>query len=280
MRIFRTTQGIVIESDGQYFLSASNDWDSFLNRDDLFQELKKEIQYLHPDGDLQNLLRNKILAPIVSQEVWASGVTYMRSREARMEESKDSGGGDFYAKVYDAERPELFFKATAARTVGPGAEVLIRRDSKWNVPEPELTLCISSSGEIIGYTIGNDMSSRDIEGENPLYLPQAKSYDASAALGPGILVMEAPISPETEISIQIKRTNQVVFENNIQLNRMKRSLPELASWLFRETSFPNGVFLMTGTGIVPPNEFTLAVGDEVFIRIEGIGELMNVVAMR
>lgn len=280
MRIFRTTQGNVIESDGQYFLSASNDWDSFLNRDDLFQELKKEIQYLHPDGDLQNLLRNQILAPIVSQEVWASGVTYLRSREARMEESKDSGGGDFYAKVYDAERPELFFKATAARTVGHGAEVLIRRDSKWNVPEPELTLCISSSGEIIGYTIGNDMSSRDIEGENPLYLPQAKSYDASAALGPGVLVMEAPISPETEISIQIKRTNQVVFENNIQLNRMKRSLPELASWLFRETSFPHGVFLMTGTGIVPPNEFTLAVGDEVYIRIEGIGELMNVVAMR
>ncbi len=280
MRIFRTTQGNVIESDGQYFLSASNDWDSFLNRDDLFQELKKEIQYLHPDGDLQNLLRNQILAPIVSQEVWASGVTYLRSREARMEESKDSGGGDFYAKVYDAERPELFFKATAARTVGHGAEVLIRRDSKWNVPEPELTLCISSSGEIIGYTIGNDMSSRDIEGENPLYLPQAKSYDASAALGPGVLVMEEPISPETVISIQIKRSNQVVFENNIQLNRMKRSLPELASWLFRETSFPSGVFLMTGTGIVPPNEFTLAVGDEVCIRIEGIGELMNVVAMR
>lgn len=280
MRIFRTTQGNVIESDGQYFLSASTNWDSFLNRDDLFQALKAEIQSLSPNGDLATLLSKETLAPIVSQEVWASGVTYLRSREARMEESKDAGGGDFYAKVYDAERPELFFKATAARTVGPGAVVLIRRDSKWNVPEPELTLCMASSGKIIGYTIGNDMSSRDIEGENPLYLPQAKSYDASAALGPGVLVLEEPISPETVISIQIKRGGQVVFENSIQINRMKRQLPELASWLFRETSFPHGVFLMTGTGIVPPNEFTLNVGDEVCISIEGIGELVNVVGMR
>lgn len=280
MRIFRTTQGIVIESDGQYFLSASNNWDNFINRDDLYTAVQNEIQSLRPDGDLQSVLRTAMLAPIVNQEVWASGVTYLRSREARMEESKDSGGGDFYAKVYEADRPELFFKATAARTVGPGAEVLIRRDSKWNVPEPELTLFCSSSGKIVGYTIGNDMSSRDIEGENPLYLPQAKSYDASAALGPCILVLKEPISPETEVSIQIKRGNQVMFENSILLNRMKRQLPELASWLFRETSFPNGVFLMTGTGIVPPNEFTLAVGDEVSIRIEGIGELVNIVAMR
>lgn len=280
MRIFRTTQGIVIESDGQYFLSTSSDWDSFINRDDLFVAVTNEIQSLRPDGDLQTVLRNETLAPIVSQEVWASGVTYLRSREARMEESKDSGGGDFYAKVYEADRPELFFKATAARTVGPGDQVLIRRDSQWNVPEPELTLFCSSSGKIVGYSIGNDMSSRDIEGENPLYLPQAKSYDASAALGPCILVLEEAISLETEVSIQIKRGEQVMFENNILLNRMKRQLPELASWLFRETSFPKGVFLMTGTGIVPPNEFTLAVGDEVSIRIEGIGELTNVVGMR
>jgi 2-dehydro-3-deoxy-D-arabinonate dehydratase len=174
----------------------------------------------------------------------------------------------------------LFFKATAARTVGLGATVLIRRDSQWNVPEPELTLFCTSSGKIVGYTIGNDMSSRDIEGENPLYLPQAKSYDASAALGPCILVMEHPIDPSTEISIQIRRKQQNVFEGSIQINRMKRSLPELASWLFRETSFPQGVFLMTGTGLVPPNEFTLAVGDEIRISIGGIGELVNTVGMK
>lgn len=280
MRIFRSTQGIIIESDGQYFLSSSSHWDSFINRDDLYTAVKNEIQSLRPDGDLQTVLRTETLAPIVNQEVWASGVTYLRSREARMEESKDAGGGDFYARVYEADRPELFFKATAARTVGTGAAVLIRRDSAWNVPEPELTLFCTSSGKIVGYTIGNDMSSRDIEGENPLYLPQAKSYDASAALGPAILVMEEPISAETEISIQIKRGEQVMFENSILLNRMKRQLPELASWLFRETSFPSGVFLMTGTGIVPPNEFTLAVGDEINIRIDGIGELINIVAMR
>jgi 2-dehydro-3-deoxy-D-arabinonate dehydratase len=280
MKIYRTAQGIVIESDGQFFLSTQHNWDNYLNRDNLFQEIAHEIKSLRPDGDLQSLISTQLLAPIQGQEVWASGVTYLRSREARMEESKDSGGGDFYAKVYDAERPELFFKATAARTVGSGQTVLIRRDSKWNVPEPELTLFCTSSGKIVGYTIGNDMSSRDIEGENPLYLPQAKSYDASAALGPCVWVPEIPIALETEISIQIKREVETVFSGNIQLNRMKRNLPELASWLFRETSFPNGVFLMTGTGVVPPNDFTLLVGDEVSIQIAGIGELVNVVGMR
>jgi len=280
MKIYRTSQGIVIESDGQFFLSNNHNWDNYINRDNLYHEVLNEVQSLRPDGDLQSLISTQLQAPINGQEVWASGVTYLRSREARMEESKDSGGGDFYAKVYDADRPELFFKATAARTVGSGEVVLIRRDSKWNVPEPELTLFCTSSGKIVGYTIGNDMSSRDIEGENPLYLPQAKSYDASAALGPCVWVPEHPISLDTEISIQIKREEETVFAGNIQINRMKRNLPELASWLFRETSFPNGVFLMTGTGVVPPNEFTLEVGDVVSIRIEGIGELVNIVGMR
>jgi 2-dehydro-3-deoxy-D-arabinonate dehydratase len=280
MRIFRTTSGIVLEFEGQFFLSTHTDWDAYVNRDDLYSAVQQELQTLTADSSLAAMVSTYTLAPILQQEVWASGVTYLRSREARMEESKDAGGGDFYAKVYEAPRPELFFKATAARTVGLGATVLIRRDSQWNVPEPELTLFCTSSGKIVGYTIGNDMSSRDIEGENPLYLPQAKSYDASAALGPCILVMEHPIDPSTEISIQIRRKQQNVFEGSIRINRMKRSLPELASWLFRETSFPQGVFLMTGTGLVPPNEFTLAVGDEIRISIGGIGELVNTVGMK
>lgn len=280
MRIFRTTQGIVIESDGQYFLSASNNWDSFLNRDDLYQALKAEIQSLSPNGDLATVLSKETLAPIVSQEVWASGVTYLRSREARMEESKDSGGGDFYAKVYDAERPELFFKATAARTVGPGAVVLIRRDSQWNVPEPELTLCMSSSGKIIGYTIGNDMSSRDIEGENLLYLPQAKVYDGSCALGPWIMLgaNEADVRRWT-IGISILRDGRPVFSGETSVGQIKRTFGELTDYLCRSQTFPHGAVLLTGTGVVPPDSFTLQAGDVVEITISGIGRLRNTVAV-
>ena len=201
----------------------------------------------------------------------------MRSREARIEESKDAGGGDFYARVYDAARPELFFKATAYRTVGSGDAVRIRKDSKWNVPEPELTLFICSKGTIEGYTIGNDMSSRDIEGENPLYLPQAKSYDGSAAIGPCLYVPEKPINTDAMIRMEILRNSSPIFSGEISINRMKRNHAELAEYLFRETSFRNGTYLMTGTGIIPPDDFTLNIGDEIRISIDGIGTLNNIV---
>ncbi len=280
MKLYPTSQGIVIEADANYYLSPQKDWDVYINRDDLFDAITAEISTLSPDASLSETIKTDILPPIRQQEVWASGVTYMKSREARMEESKDAGGGDFYARVYDADRPELFFKATAARTVGTGAEVLIRRDSKWNVPEPELTLFATSNGKIVGYTCGNDMSSRDIEGENPLYLPQAKSYDGAAAIGPCLYVPAQPINPDAQISIAIIRNGANVFEGNISINRMKRTHTELIGYLFRETSFPHGVFLMTGTGLVPPNEFTLNVGDEVRITIEHIGTLVNKVSQK
>jgi len=278
MKLYPTSQGIVIEANANYYLSPQKDWDAYINRDDLFDAITAEISTLSPDASLAETIKTDILPPIRQQEVWASGVTYMKSREARMEESKDAGGGDFYARVYDADRPELFFKATAARTVGTGAEVLIRRDSKWNVPEPELTLFATSNGKIVGYTCGNDMSSRDIEGENPLYLAQGKSYGGAAAIGPCLYVPAQPINPDAQISIAIVRNGTNVFEGNISINRMKRTHTELIGYLFRETSFPYGVFLMTGTGLVPPNEFTLNVGDEVRITIEHIGTLVNKVS--
>ncbi len=280
MKVYKTLQGFVIEEDSQYYLSRHIDWDAFINREDLYFEMQKEIQSLRPVEEFKSLIANGLQAPIGSQEVWASGVTYLRSRDARMEEAKNAGGGNFYDRVYEAERPELFFKASAHRVVGSGQGVRIRRDSKWNVPEPELTLFMNSKGQIAGYTIGNDMSSRDIEGENPLYLPQAKTYDKSAAIGPCILILGEPISKETEITLEINRMEINYFTNSIQLSQMKRELPELAEFLFRECSFPNGAFLMTGTGIVPPDHFTLEVGDEIKITIEGIGTLVNTVEMK
>ena len=213
--------------------------------------------------------------PIDRQEVWASGVTYLRSKVARMEESEE--GGDFYDRVYDAERPELFFKSTADRVVGDGGRVRIRRDSTWNVPEPELVLVLSSSGEIVGYTIGNDMSSRSIEGENPLYLPQAKVYDGSCSIGPMILLDDGGDVVRV-IRMSISRDGSTAFEGETSTGQIRRPLTELADYLFREMSFPNGVFLFTGTGIVPPDEFTLRVGDMVEITIDGIGILVNTVA--
>ncbi len=280
MKLYRTQRGIVIESDGALYLSSQTDWDVYVNRDDLFEAMTTERQTLLPDDSLKKTLSTSLLPPIHQQEVWASGVTYLKSREARMDEAKDTGGDAFYARVYDANRPELFFKATAARTVGPGDTVLIRRDSAWNVPEPELTLFATSSGKIVGYTCGNDMSSRDIEGENPLYLPQAKSYDGAAAIGPCLYVPGKPIDPDAQIHIAISRKGETVFDGSIAINRMKRTHTELIGYLFRETTFPQGVFLMTGTGIVPPNEFTLAVGDEVRITIDHIGTLTNTVAQK
>ena len=217
-------------------------------------------------------------APIGTQEVWAAGVTYLRSRTARMEESKDAGGGTFYDKVYNAVRPELFFKGTPHRVAAPGSPVRIRGDSSWNVPEPELTLAINQHGRIFGYTIGNDMSSRDIEGENPLYLPQAKVYDRSTALGPCVLITDEPLPPTTEIAITINRAGAAVFTGSTQISQIKRSFTELAGFLFRDNSFPRGAYLMTGTGVVPPDSFTLRSGDEIRITIEPIGTLVNPVA--
>jgi 2-dehydro-3-deoxy-D-arabinonate dehydratase len=274
MKIYNTSKGIYIENDNKFFIFKDLGFDELINQPNLFTYLKNAIIR---STESQDFDKNSIIAPIVSQEIWASGVTYLRSKTARMEESKDSGGGDFYDRVYDAPRPELFFKATAARTVGPNEHIRIRKDSKWNVPEPELTLFINSSGQIAGYTVGNDVSSRDIEGENPLYLPQAKSYDKSAAIGPCILVLEAPISKETNIKLEILRNHKVVFSQEIKLNQMKRELPELVEYLTRECTFPAGVFLMTGTGIVPPDDFTLSYGDQVNIDIENIGTLTNIV---
>jgi 2-dehydro-3-deoxy-D-arabinonate dehydratase len=219
-----------------------------------------------------------VLAPVGNQEVWAAGVTYYRSRNARMEESTDAGGGNFYDRVYAAERPELFFKATGRGVVGPGGAVRIRSDAKWSVPEPELTLLINPAGEIVGYTIGNDMSSRDIEGENPLYLPQAKVYDGSCALGPCVLLTAEPLSKNTGIRLEISRQGKTAFAGNTTLAELKRDPKELARFLFRDHSFPQGVFLLTGTGIVPGDGFTLASGDVIRISIDGIGTLENWVA--
>jgi 2-dehydro-3-deoxy-D-arabinonate dehydratase len=197
---------------------------------------------------------------------------------ARMEESKVAGGGSFYDRVYAADRPELFFKATRHRTRGPGEKVRIRHDSKWNVPEPELTLAINSRGQIFGYTIGNDMSSRDIEGENPLYLPQAKVYDGSAALGPCLVITPELPAPSTRIELDIRRTGGSVFSGETTVGRIKRALPSLAEWLFRDQSFPCGCYLMTGTGIVPPDGFTLQPLDEIRITLDPVGVLINHVA--
>ena len=207
------------------------------------------------------------------QEVWGSGVTYMRSREAR---ESESAAADVYGAVYDAERPEIFFKSQGWRTRGSGEGVRIRRDSAWNVPEPELTLVVNAEGEIVGYTVGNDMSSRDIEGANPLYLPQAKTYNGSCAVGPAIVVCEADDLVGLEIDMRIERDGAAVFAGGTSTANMKRTFPELAEYLCRELDFPIGVLLMTGTGIVPPDEFTLQSGDVITIRIGDLS-LVNTV---
>ena len=277
MRIYKTRSGIVVEHQNQYYLDLSDNWNALVNRPHLYQFLAENLANATPSDEYRLWTETQCLAPIDRQEVWASGVTYLRSRDARMDESRKSGADNFYDRVYDADRPELFFKSTAERVVGPGNNVRIRKDSTWNVPEPELTLFIESSGSIVGYTCGNDMSSRSIEGENPLYLPQAKTYDGSAALGPCLSVPESPITPDTQIQLAIVRNAETVFTNSIAISQMKRQHTELVSFLFRECSFPNGCYLMTGTGIVPPDDFTLAVGDVVSITIDGIGTLTNTV---
>lgn len=275
MKLYKTTTGLVLEATGNFYPAPSMDWDGLVNQPDLYNTLQQFVQKAEPSETARQAVETGLLAPIGSQEVWASGVTYLRSRDARMDESKQAGGDNFYDRVYDAERPELFFKATPNRVVKPGGMVRIRPDSVWNVPEPELTLFINRAGQVVGYTCGNDMSSRSIEGENPLYLPQAKTYDGSAAIGPCLLLTPEPISPETQIHLGIARGGETVFSSSIAISQMKRSHDELASWLFRSCSFSTGCYLMTGTGIVPPNDFTLHIGDLVSITIDRIGTLTN-----
>lgn len=274
MKLYKTKTGIVIEKDNKFFLTAETNWDVFINDDNVFQKADKLTQSLTEGGEE---LIAELLPPLGQQELWACGVTYLRSKLGRQEESKDAGGGDFYARVYEAPRPEVFFKATAHRVVGPGYKVNIRKDSTWDVPEPELTLVVTSSGKIVGYTIGNDMSSRSIEGENPLYLPQAKTYDACAAVGPCIYITEDPLPVGTTINLDIYRDGEKVFAAGIGIDQMKRTPEELVSFVYRECSFPYGCLVMTGTGIVPGNEFTLKSRDEIHISIDHIGTLVNTV---
>lgn len=277
LRLYVTTQGLIAET-----IDAAPQRLALppaLTLDALFQA-PDPLALLHPSlSAAPNVATHPrewtLQAPLQSQEVWAAGVTYLRSKSARMEESKDAGGGTFYDRVYEAPRPELFFKATPHRVAAPGTPVRIRADGKWNVPEPELTLAINSAGKIFGYTIGNDMSSRDIEGENPLYLPQAKVYDRSAALGPCILITDTLPAADTTIALEIHRAGALAFKGETSVGRIKRPLPSLAEWLFRENSFPHGCFLMTGTGIVPPDSFTLQSGDEIRITIPPVGTLVN-----
>ncbi|MCY4061517.1 MAG: fumarylacetoacetate hydrolase family protein [Chloroflexi bacterium] len=229
-----------------------------------------------PAADLDNAPASNVphwLPPLDEQEVWAAGVTYLDSRRARQEESAD--GGDVYARVYTAERPEIFFKASSKNTVGHLDAAGFRADSSWNVPEPELALVVNPALEMLGFTIGNDMSSRDIEGENPLYLPQAKVYTASCAIGPGILLAPSDEWLETTIRLVIRRAGADVFSGEVSTDQIKRGIPELIDYLGRSNTYPAGVMLLTGAGIVPPSEFTLGVDDVVVITIDGIGTLRN-----
>jgi 2-dehydro-3-deoxy-D-arabinonate dehydratase len=273
MKLYNTSEGIVIAQGHEQFLLRNETWDTFINDDDLYKKVLRATEESKPQS---GLLQKGLIAPLGSQEIWAAGVTYFRSKVGRQEESKNAGGGDFYARVYEAERPELFFKSPAYRAVGPGGKVRIRKDSTWDVPEPELTLVITSSGKIVGYTIGNDMSSRSIEGENPLYLPQAKCYDKSAAIGPCVFVTDKPLPETTSISVEIHRGVKV-FEGRTGINQIKRSFQDLVDYLYKETTFAHGCYLMTGTGIVPPNDFTLQKNDEIRITIDSIGTLINTV---
>ncbi|MEC7565232.1 MAG: fumarylacetoacetate hydrolase family protein [Planctomycetota bacterium] len=226
-------------------------------------------------GDREIALTDvQLLAPVDQQEIWAAGVTYKRSQAARMEESETSAS--CYDLVYDADRPELFLKATPHRVSGPQQPLRIRYDATWNVPEPEITCVVTSQGRLVGFTIGNDMSSRDIEGENPLYLPQAKVYRQCAGLGPVITLVDSmPDREDTGIHLAIERAGETVFEGTSGVSQMHRTFEDLIGFLMREQEFPQGVFLMTGTGIVPENDFTLKADDRVHITIDGIGTLSN-----
>jgi len=281
MKLYKLTDGTILQHNHANYL-IQNDWDTLINRDYLYgylTEIVAELPVL-TEAIATTHINESLVAPIGKQEVWAAGVTYLRSREARMEESADSGAADLYDKVYAAERPELFFKALPHRVAAHNQHVYIRKDSSWNVPEPEMTLFINSNGNIQGYTIGNDMSSRSIEGENALYLPQAKIYERSAALGPCLYVPEEPVSLETAIKMNISRNGNEVYSDETTIGRMKRTFPELAGFLYRECDFPDGSFLMTGTCLVPGNDFTLQEGDVVSISIDHIGSLVNTISYK
>jgi 2-dehydro-3-deoxy-D-arabinonate dehydratase len=273
VKLLRTSRGVMVEDGGAY-ADLNLDWDHVIALDDLEAYLADALTrgrtLPEPPADL--------LAPVSGQEVWAAGVTYLRSRAARVQESSPGSGGSFYDRVYDAERPELFFKAPGWRVRGPGEEIRVRRDARWSVPEPELAAYVDPRGRILGWVVANDVSSRDIEGENPLYLPQAKTYDGACALGPAVLVRRDPLPPETQVSVVVRRDGASVFQGETDLSRMHRTPQDLVGWLYRETSFPSGCVLLTGTGIVPPDDFTLGPGDVVEIRIPPIGTLVNAVA--
>jgi 2-dehydro-3-deoxy-D-arabinonate dehydratase len=272
MHLYRTTKGFLLRADTHFLSIHGTDFDELLNLPDLYGHLI-DVSGKAPAAEPPQ--PEDILAPVGTQEIWAAGVTYERSREGRREESKESGAAVFYSKVYDATRPELFFKAPGWRVVGPHGKIRLRKDAHWSVPEPEVVLVINRDQKIIGYTLGNDVSSRDIEGENPLYLPQAKVYDGSCAVGPAIWVADKPLDLNAEITLVVERSNKPVFQGSVPLLRIRRGFDELVEYLYRELSFPDGAFLLTGTGIVPPNDFTLLSGDLVRIALAPIGELVN-----
>jgi 2-dehydro-3-deoxy-D-arabinonate dehydratase len=281
MKLYNSQKGVLLENNASFFV-MDEPWDFLINRDNLEEylvkatktssQIRREEERLFLDDDF-------ILPPIGQQEVWAAGVTYLKSRDARMEESHNSGAASLYDMVYDADRPELFFKATPARVSGHKQPLYIRMDSTWNVPEPELALFINSKGAIQGYTCGNDMSSRSIEGENALYLPQAKIYEKCAGLGPCLYVASEPISGETAIKMIIKRGGGAVYEDSTTVSRIKRSFEGLVGYLYRECDFKYGCFLMTGTCLVPSSDFTLREGDVTEISIDNIGTLENTIAI-
>ncbi len=278
LRLFKTTSALVLESTDAPGVFRQAGPEFSINALFTLPDPLAYARFAYESASAALAFREDIPceAPIGDQEIWAAGVTYFRSRTARMEEAEVAGGDLFYDKVYEAPRPELFFKSAAAKARGTLAKVGIRSDSTWDVPEPEFTLAINADGNLFGHTIGNDMSSRSIEGENPLYLPQAKNYTGSCALGPCLVVGPLP-PPETKIAIAISRKGKEVFTGDTTLSQIKRRFEELADWLFKCNQFPTGAYLMTGTGIVPDSDFTLQVDDVVEIRIEGIGTLRNTV---
>lgn len=280
MIVYRTAQGLVtrpLEAESLGFLCMRDiPWDDLFTGRVSRGEL--HTRYAAHGGErIASSAEVDLQPPIGSQEVWAAGVTYFRSRTARMEESSAAGGSSFYDLVYNAHRPELFFKATPHRVRGHGQALSLRGDSHWMVPEPEATLAFDAAGRLIGYTIGNDLSSRDIEGENPLYLPQAKVFDGCAALGTGLVLADSPPAPETRIELAIHRAGEVVFTGQTEIAQMKQPFSNLREHLFRHNSFPTGCYLMTGTGIVPGDDFTLHSGDEVSITMAPVGTLTNTV---
>lgn len=277
MKLYNLGAHCVLEHAEKWYRISTN-WDELVNRIRLYDYLSQLIASLPKHEPIS--FDHFILPPLHAQEVWAAGVTYYRSKEAREKESSVAGGGSFYDRVYVAERPELFFKSMPHRVAGHNDRVHIRKDSTWDVPEPEVTLFISSHGTVEGFTIGNDMSSRSIEGENPLYLAQAKVYERSAALGPCLAVFQDGIPMDSQLSLTIYRNNESAFTGSTALTAIKRTWSELAEWLFREMSFPNGVMLMTGTGIVPPDAFTLRPADRIHMHLDHVGELINTVAYR